>query len=72
MQATAWRSGWTKGTLAEWAEELLKKVVFKVRLVAPSWICPHPPPAPLNGIVAVSNLVALRKKARCSGEEGRR
>lgn len=30
IQATAWKSGWTEGTLSEWAEKLLKKVVFKV------------------------------------------
>jgi hypothetical protein len=30
IQAAAWRSGWTKGTLSEWGEKLLKTVVFKV------------------------------------------
>ena len=29
VQATAWKSGWTQGTLSEWAEKLLQKVVFK-------------------------------------------
>lgn len=29
VQATAWKSGWTQGTLTEWAEKLLQKVVFK-------------------------------------------
>lgn len=28
--ALAWKRGWAKGTLKEWAEELLGKVVFKV------------------------------------------
>jgi len=36
FQATAWRSGWTEGTLAEWAEKLLKRVVFKVVPPPPS------------------------------------
>ena len=33
VQATAWKGGWTQGTLSEWAEQLLKKVVFKVQVV---------------------------------------
>ena len=28
--ALAWKRGWAKGTLKEWAEELLGKVIFKV------------------------------------------
>lgn len=28
--ALAWKRGWAKGTLKEWAEDLLGKVVFKV------------------------------------------
>ncbi len=28
--AQAWKRGWAKGTLKEWAEELLGKVIFKV------------------------------------------
>lgn len=30
VQATAWRNGFSKGTLEEWGKKLLKKVVFKV------------------------------------------
>jgi len=28
--ASAWKRGWAKGTLKEWAHELLQKVLFKV------------------------------------------
>ena len=34
VQATAWKSGWTKGTLREWAVRLLQKTVFKA---CPFW-----------------------------------
>lgn len=30
VQATAWKSGWAVGTLSEWANKLLQRVVFKV------------------------------------------
>lgn len=29
IQATAWKSGWTQGTLREWASQLLERVTFK-------------------------------------------
>ena len=29
--AAAWKRGWAKGTLKEWADSLLKRVLFKVR-----------------------------------------
>ena len=32
MQASAWKAGWTKTTLAEWAVTLLKLVEFRVSL----------------------------------------
>lgn len=28
--ASAWKRGWAKGTLKEWAHDLLQKVLFKV------------------------------------------
>ena len=39
VQASAWKAGWTKTTLAEWALSLLKLVEFRVRL------CRHRVPA---------------------------
>lgn len=39
IQATAWKSGWTEGTLSEWAERLLKKVVFKVGSLSTQGSC---------------------------------
>lgn len=30
VTASAWKRGWAKGTLKEWAHDLLQKVLFKV------------------------------------------
>ena len=33
VQASAWKAGWATGTLQEWADALLTRVVFKVQLL---------------------------------------
>ena len=38
VQAAAWKNGWTKTTLAEWATALLKQVEFRVRIPAVLWV----------------------------------
>ena len=35
--ASAWKRGWAKGTLKEWAHDLLQKVLFKVHAI----LCPE-------------------------------